>query len=69
MTKKIKTITNLNCSYLICTEAYTASKSDEDWIQCLMCVNWAYERCIKSDKYHFTCSNWSTYSEKSFEDD
>jgi hypothetical protein len=41
---------------LICTEAYSNSKSRERWVQCISCEMWAHEACTDGSA-SFVCQN------------
>ncbi|KAG5875888.1 hypothetical protein JTB14_000237 [Gonioctena quinquepunctata] len=34
---------------LICCDLYSNSRPGEQWIECVMCKNWAHSKCLKSE--------------------
>lgn len=45
-----------DCSCLICGVLYKEDTTGQDWIQCIVCHQWAQIHCIKTDPTSFTCS-------------
>nr|CAI5855592.1 unnamed protein product [Callosobruchus analis] len=44
-----------DCPCLICGALYNEDTTGEDWIQCILCHQWAQIGCIKSNPTSFTC--------------
>ncbi|XP_041982716.1 uncharacterized protein LOC121735820 [Aricia agestis] len=42
---------------IVCMEAYSNSKSNEIWIQCSECHEWAHEDCTPQIGFSYTCHN------------
>ncbi|KAG5872934.1 hypothetical protein JTB14_034463 [Gonioctena quinquepunctata] len=43
---------------LICCDLYSNSRPGEQWIECVMCKNWAHSKCLKSEDVHsYVCQN------------
>ncbi|KAL8585211.1 hypothetical protein ACOMHN_013226 [Nucella lapillus] len=40
---------------IVCCERYSASKSREKWIACVVCDQWAHEKCTSSDGFTYIC--------------
>ncbi|VVC87291.1 unnamed protein product [Leptidea sinapis] len=37
---------------LICCDLYSNSRPGEQWIECVLCKNWAHSKCLKSEDVH-----------------
>lgn len=44
-----------DCFCLLCGALYSEDTSGNDWVQCIVCHQWAQTGCIKSDFTSFTC--------------
>ncbi|CAB3250214.1 unnamed protein product [Arctia plantaginis] len=43
---------------IICCNLYSNSRPGEQWIECVMCKNWAHLKCLKSEDVHsYVCQN------------
>ena len=40
---------------IVCCERFTTSKSREKWIACVVCQQWAHEKCTPSDGFTYIC--------------
>ena len=45
-----------NCECLICGILYSEDMTGNDWVQCLVCHNWAQDGCIKGKSTLFKFS-------------
>ena len=46
---------------LVCVEAYSNSRPNETWVQCIHCKGWAHEECASIGiNPSFTCQNCDT---------
>lgn len=51
---------------LICCDSYSNSQPGEQWIECVMCKNWAHSKCLKSKDVHsYVCPNCNSDDESS----
>lgn len=41
---------------IVCCDAYSKSQPREEWIQCVICNNWAHSKCTKNALY-YVCSS------------
>lgn len=49
---------------LICCDSYSNSQPGEQWIECVMCKNWAHSKCLKSKDVHsYVCPNCNSDDE------
>lgn len=44
-----------DCECLICGVLYSEDTTGNEWVQCLICNNWAQDGCIKGESTLFTC--------------
>lgn len=52
-----------DCCCLICGTLYSEDTTGNDWVQCILCRQWAQIGCIKSDSISFTCPDCSSDSD------
>lgn len=46
-----------DCYCIICGLFYKEDTTGQDWVQCIICHQWAQMNCIKTDLVSFTCPN------------
>lgn len=49
---------NLEYYCIVCCDAYSKSQPREEWIECILCKNWAHSKCIKNiNTVVYVCPN------------
>ena len=50
------------CFCIVCTEPWSNSRSNDKWIQCISCHQWAHLECTASSR-HYVCHHCDSESE------